>query len=56
MRLFWSSFLMTGLLLIGVSAFVRTQTPDNRTAPGCVTSEDGTPMPPPDAKPKPKVR
>jgi hypothetical protein len=50
MRLIWTGFLMTSLLLIGLSALERLQTPQEAAAPGFTTCEDGTPMPPPNPK------
>jgi hypothetical protein len=50
MRLIWTGFLMTSLLLIGLSALERLQTPQEPAAPGFTTCEDGTPMPPPNPK------
>ena len=56
MRLIWSGFLMTGLLLMGMSAYERRQMSreDRQEEQGLVaTSEDGSPMPSPNGTPKP---
>jgi hypothetical protein len=53
MRVFWAGFLMTGLLLIGLSVYEGQQATDEQL--GIVTaSEDGTPMPDPYPTPPPK--
>jgi hypothetical protein len=56
MRFVWCGFLVSGLLLIGVSALERKQRPEERAAPPCVTNEDGTPMPHPYPTPRPKTQ
>jgi hypothetical protein len=56
MRLIWSGFLVTGLLLIGMSAFERQRAKTDLGAPGAVTCEDGTPMPQPYPTPRPKTK
>lgn len=57
MRLIWSGFLMTGLLLMGMSAYERRQMREGLVAQdetGLVaTSEDGSPMPSPNGTPRP---
>jgi hypothetical protein len=52
MRLILSGFLVTGLLLIGVSALERQHTREQLGAPAAVACEDGTPMPQPYPTPK----
>jgi hypothetical protein len=56
MRLFWAGFLMTGLLLIGVSTYERSVAPDAPAAPTATSSrcEDGTGFPQPYPTPTPK--
>ena len=56
MRLLWAGFLMTGLLLIGVSTYDRREeVPDPQGAPtGSSLCEDGTGFPQPYPTPKPK--
>lgn len=50
MRLIWTGFLLTGLLLTGLSAYESGQTREEPVTPMMVATEDGTPMPPPDRK------
>ena len=50
MRLFWSGFLMTGLLLVGLSAYEERLVTDEPSLPGAAevsASEDGTGYPHP---------
>jgi hypothetical protein len=55
MRLFWAGFLMTGLLLIGLSTYDRRQAGDGVEDGIVATSaEDGSPMPNPYPTPQPK--
>lgn len=57
MRLIWSGFLMTGLLLTGMSVYERRQMSqeERQEERGLVgTSEDGSPMPSPNGTPPPK--
>jgi hypothetical protein len=57
MRLFWAGFLMTGLLLMGVSTYDRREARAEGEAPSdVVASEDGTGFPQPYPTPKPKIR
>ena len=54
MRLIWSGFLMTGLLLMGMSAYERRQMRDEGRGRGLApTAEGGLPFPNPNATPKP---
>ncbi len=56
MRVFWAGFLMTGLLLIGLSVYEGQQATDEQLGMGIVTaSEDGTPIPDPYPTPRPKL-
>jgi len=54
MRLFWTGFLMTGLLLIGVSTYERRVAPDKPGAVSASRCEDGTGFPQPYPTPTPK--
>ena len=55
MRLFWTGFLMTGLLLIGVSTYERSVAPVGPAAPTTASmAEDGTGFPQPYPTPTPK--
>ena len=55
MRLFWTGFLMTGLLLIGVSTYERSVAPGEPVAPSSASrGEDGTGFPQPYPTPTPK--
>lgn len=58
MRLIWSGFLMTGLLLIGMSVFERRQAAQEPvvTQGGVSSSEDGTGFPSPNSTPTPPPR
>jgi hypothetical protein len=54
MRLIWSGFLMTGLLLMGMSAYERRQMREEGRGRGpAPTAEGGFPYPNPNATPKP---
>jgi hypothetical protein len=52
MRLIWSGFLMTGLLLMGMSAYERRQSMDERRGL-TPTAEGGFPYPSPNGTPTP---
>jgi len=57
MRLVWAGFLMTGLLLIGVSTYERSVAPSGPAVPTMASmGEDGTgfPQPYPTPTPTPK--
>jgi hypothetical protein len=55
MRLVWAGFLMTGLLLIGLSTYERSVAPDQPAAPTTASrGEDGTGFPQPYPTPTPK--
>jgi hypothetical protein len=56
MRVFWTGFLMTGLLLIGISTYERRaeRTRGESPASGVAQSEDGTGFPYPHPTPKTK--
>lgn len=58
MRLIWSGFLMTGLLLIGTSVFERRQAAREPVSAqeGVTASEDGTGFPSPNSTPTPPPR
>ena len=57
MRLFWAGFLMTGLLLMGVSTYERREARARGEAPSEVAaSEDGTGFPQPYPTATPKTR
>jgi hypothetical protein len=49
MRLFWTGFLFTGLLVIGWTTYARWATWDGQTTSPSImsASDDGSPMPPP---------
>ena len=53
MRQFWVGFLMTGLLLIGVSTYERREARSEQR-PAVALAEDGTGFPYPYPTPKPK--
>jgi hypothetical protein len=55
MRLIWSGFLMTGLLLVGMSVYERRHVSEERAglAP---TAEGGYPFPNPNGTPRPYVQ
>jgi hypothetical protein len=53
MRQFWVGFLMTGLLLIGVSTYERREA-RREQPPAVAAAEDGTGFPYPYPTPKPK--
>jgi hypothetical protein len=55
MRHFWVGFLVTGLFLVGLSAYERRQARGQfvvQDGTVAATSEDGTPIPQPDPPPK----
>jgi hypothetical protein len=52
MRLIWSGFLMTGLLLVGMSAYERRQAMEERRGL-TPTAEGGYPFPSPNGTPTP---
>jgi hypothetical protein len=55
MRHFWASFLITGLILMGLNAYERRQARGGlATGAVAAASEDGTPIPQPDPTPVPK--
>ena len=55
MRLVWAGFLMTGLLLIGVSTYERSVAPSGPAVPTMASmGEDGTGFPQPYPTPTPK--
>jgi hypothetical protein len=47
MRVLWAGFLLTGLLLVGVSVYDSVQAPAAPAAPTVSTCEDGTGFPHP---------
>jgi hypothetical protein len=53
MRLFWTGVLLTGLLVIGLSAY-ESRTTAEGTAPSESAMEDGTPIPQPTPTPTPQ--
>ena len=53
MRLLWAGFLMTGLLLIGVSTYERREARGEQPTP-VLQCEDGTGFPQPYPTPTPK--
>ena len=55
MRIFWAGFLMTGLVLAGLSAYEGRQAGDEAVTSEAIVhaSEDGTPMPHPYPTPSP---
>ena len=57
MRIFWAGFLMTGLLLVGVSTYERREARARGEEPSEVAaSEDGTGFPQPYPTATPKTR
>jgi hypothetical protein len=56
MRLIWSGFLMTGLLLVGMSTYERRQVRDDQRGGLAPTAEGGLPFPSPNGTPKPYVQ
>jgi len=53
MRLFWTSVLVTGLLLVGLSTYESRQSPDAAVTTSAM-GEDGTGFPQPYPTPTPK--